>query len=44
MNCCLCKVDVEYGFIVKNYRFCSLDCFQKRFSFEDIKKMFNNNI
>ena len=30
MLCHSCKVHVEYGFVVKEYRFCSLTCLPKK--------------
>ena len=39
MQCMSCNAEMDYGFVVKEYRFCSLDCLQMKLSWEKIKRM-----
>ena len=43
MQCMSCNAEMEYGFVVKEYRFCSLDCLQMKLSWEKIKRMYSIN-
>jgi hypothetical protein len=41
--CYSCSIDVEYGIRVREYVFCSLNCFSKRFiRLADLKLVFSS--
>ena len=41
--CCGCSKEVQYGIVVRNYRFCNPDCFNKKLNFAGLKELFRSH-